>query len=202
MGATGRTGRPREFDRDAALEQAMTLFWRHGFEGVSIARLTEAIGIAPASLYAAFGSKAQLYAEALALYQLRPAAQATFVPEGDQPIRDFLRDMIEAAVAAATDPAAERGCMVSCGMLFHAPENAAPAQQTATIRRNWRERLAARLQRAMDAGEIDPTPDAAELSRYFASLMQGIAVQARDGATRAELMAVARIGVAGALRRG
>ncbi len=124
----GRTGRPREFDRDAALEKAMMLFWRHGFEGVSVAQLTEAIGIAPASLYSAFGNKADLYKEALELYLRRVTVQATYTLETDLPIRETVGELLKSAVLSVTDDAAGiRGCMISLGMLFHAPDNAARA---------------------------------------------------------------------------
>lgn len=192
----GRTGRPREFDRDAALETAMRLFWRHGFEGVSIAQLTEAMDIAPASLYAAFDSKAQLYEEALELYQRSRTARLTGYLEEDRPIRDVLWDVLRATVEAITDPVCARGCMVSCGMLFCAPENTKVAQRTADIRRKVREKLEARMRRAIETGEIARSADADDLSRYLMSLLHGMSVQARDGASRGELLTVAKLGLA------
>jgi TetR/AcrR family transcriptional regulator, copper-responsive repressor len=104
----GRTGRPREFDRDAALATAMMLFWQHGFENVSIAQITDAIGIAPASLYAAFGCKARLYEEAIGLYQRCRTARLNSYLEEDRPIRDVLGDVFQTAAEAMTDPAYPR----------------------------------------------------------------------------------------------
>lgn len=192
---SGRSGRPREFDRDVALDTAMVLFWRHGYESVSIAQLTDAMGIAPASLYAAFGSKAQLYEEAVTLYQRRRTAQIASSLEGDRPVRDALRDMLQSAVEAMTDPSCQPGCMVSGGMLFSAPENAGVAQLTADIRRSLQQKLAARLHRAIEAGEIAGSAGAGDLSRYFMSLLHGMSVQARDGASREALLAVVRLGL-------
>lgn len=178
----------------------MMLFWRHGYESVSISQLTDAMGIAPASLYAAFGSKAQLYEEAVMLYQRRRTAQLGLYLEEDRPIRDVLWDVLRSVVEAMTDPACQPGCMVAGGMLFSASENAGVAQITADIRRTMREKLAARLQRATEAGEIAGLVAAGDLSRYIMSLLHGMSVQARDGASREDLLAVARLGLACALK--
>jgi len=190
----GRTGRPREFDRDAALATAMMLFWRQGFEGVSIAQLTAAIGIAPASLYSAFGSKAALYKEALELYLSRVTVQATYTLERDRPIRETVAELLKSAVLSVTDDEAGiRGCMISLSMLFHAPDNAALAEHVERLRRRWQERIASRLQRAIDAGELPTLPTAEDRTCFLVSVMQGMGIQARDGASRESLMAVARL---------
>jgi AcrR family transcriptional regulator len=192
---TGRTGRPREFNRDTALERAMLLFWRHGFEGVSIAQLTEAIGIAPASLYSAFGSKADLYKEALELYLHRVRVQATYALENDHPIRETVHELLKSAVLLVTDDEAGiRGCMISLSMLFHSQDNAALAEYVEQLRHQWQERIASRLQRAIDAGELPTSPGANDWACYLVSLMQGMGIQARDGASREALMVVAGLG--------
>jgi len=192
---TGRTGRPREFDRDAALEKAMMLFWRHGFEGASVAQLTEALGIAPASLYAAFGSKADLYKEALQLYLRRVTTQATYTLETDRPIRETVNELLKSAVMSVTDDEAGiRGCMISLSMLFHSQDNAALAEHVERLRRHWQARIASRLQRAINADELPTSPSADEWACYLVSLMQGMGIQARDGASREALMVVARLG--------
>lgn len=172
----------------------MMLFWRHGFEGVSIAQLTEAIGIAPASLYAAFGSKAELYKETLDLYLRRVSVQATYTLEADRPIRETVREMLKSAVCAVTDGGGVRGCMISMGMLLAAPENAALAQHTQALRQQWQEQIASRLQWAIMVGELPSTPSAERWACYLVSLMQGIGIQARDGASREALMDVAWLG--------
>jgi len=192
---TGRTGRPREFDRDVALGRAMMLFWRHGFEGVSIAQLTQALGIAPASLYAAFGSKANLYQEALERYLQRVRVQATYALETDRPIKETVRELLTSSVLSVTDDEAGiRGCMISLSMLFHAPDNAALADYVESLRQQWRQRIASRLQRAINAGELPGSPGADDWACYLVSLMQGMGIQARDGASRERLMNVAHLG--------
>lgn len=171
------------------------LFWRYGFEGVSIAQLTGALGIAPASLYAAFGSKADLYKEALELYLRRVTVQATYALESDRPICETVAELLKSAVLSVTDDEAGiRGCMISLSMLFHAPDNAALADHVERLRRQWQERIASRLQRAIDAGELPTSPGADAWARYLVSLMQGMGIQARDGASREALMVVANLG--------
>ena len=177
------------------MEVALRLFWERGYEGTSISDLTAAMGIAPPSLYGAFRSKAALYEEVMALYQRRFSAPANLRMEADTPIRALIEDALRHAVEAVTDPGGVPGCMVSGGMLFHAPENAEVARRTADIRRSWREDLATRLQQAVDSGEITASLNADVLSRFLVSLMQGISVQARDGATREELLAVVNLGL-------
>lgn len=171
------------------------LFWRHGFEGVSIAQLTEAIGIAPASLYSAFGSKADLYKEALELYLRRARVQATYTLETDRPIRETVGELLKSAVLSVTDDEAGiRGCMISLSMLFHAPDNAALADYVERLRRDWQTRIASRLRRAINTGELPTSRGADDWARYLVSLMQGMGIQARDGASREALMVVARLG--------
>ncbi|WP_146882680.1 TetR/AcrR family transcriptional regulator [Acetobacter nitrogenifigens] len=173
----------------------MMLFWRHGFEGVSVAYLTEALGVAPASLYAAFGSKADLYKEALELYLRRVKVQATYTLETDRPIRETVGELLKSAVLSVTDDEAGiRGCMISVSMLFHAPDKAALAEHVEQLRRDWQTRIASRLQRATDVGELPASPGADAWACYLVSLMQGMGIQARDGTSRDALMVVARLG--------
>jgi AcrR family transcriptional regulator len=181
------TGRPRGFNRDAALATAMRLFWRHGYEGVSIADLTQAIGIAPPSLYAAFGSKAELYREVLELYQRRPTGGATVTFQQDGPIAERVDALLRNAVRAVTDPDYPAGCMVTSGLLVCGPEHADLADAIADLRKARCAAITERLQRAIDAGELPAEPPAPARARYLCAVMQGIAIQARDGASAEDL---------------
>lgn len=100
----------------------MRLFWRHGYEGVSLNDLTTAIGIAPPSLYAAFGSKAQLYREALDRYGGIPGALLNL--DAASTLDEVVATILRQGADAVTDPGGERGCMVSSGMLQCAEEHA------------------------------------------------------------------------------
>ena len=183
-------GRPRGFDREAALKIALRLFWQHGYEGVSIARLTEVMGIAAPSLYAAFGSKEALYRAALDLYRENHAAPAIRAFQQDGPIRDKVEDMLRGSVQAATDPNHPSGCMLSTGLLFCGSEHASLAATVSELRAERLKAIGDRLQRAVDAGDLAPATDVHALARYLSALMNGIAVQARDGATASDLHAM------------
>ncbi|WP_244631178.1 TetR/AcrR family transcriptional regulator [Aureimonas sp. ME7] len=172
-----RSSGPRTFDRDEAIEIAMRLFRRHGFEGVSISDLTGAIGIAPPSLYAAFGSKAGLYREALDRYAALPGALDGMVDAAT--LDEAVSGLLDAAIKAATD--AERGCMISTGLVEGAAEHRELADELAQRRRDLRGRIAEGL------GSWLGPEEAQHLAAYLLAVQQGLAVQARDGATEAEL---------------
>ncbi len=179
-------GRPRSFDRDAALEVAMRLFWRHGYEGVSFQHLTAEMGLAPASLYAAFGNKASLYRETLDRYAtLRGASDLAFM-DSCTGLRDAAQMLLEGTANGLVDPAGEIGCMLNTGMVTAHPDHAELVEEVATRRREFQKLLARRIERWADTGRAET------LARYLAAVMQGMAVQARDGASRDELLAIAR----------
>lgn len=184
-----RRGGPRSFNRDEAVETAMRLFWRRGYEGVSVADLTAAIGIAPPSLYSAYGSKAGLYREALDRYASLPGAVDRLAQA--ESFEEAVADLLRGAVRASTASPSERGCMVSSGMVECAIENEGVARDLADRRRAIRAAIALALERWVD------TPTANALASYFSAVMLGLSVQARDGASRAELDRVADEAIAG-----
>lgn len=179
-------GRPREFDRDAALRTAMKLFGKYGYEGVSISELTRAIGIVPTSLYAAFGSKEMLYREALAL-----CLQSLNLPNliSDNPVRAWVLTLLRDTVRDATDPDYP-GCMVTIGMVNCGAEHGALVSMVAAMRNEYIEKISVNLIRAAPRSELPVCADEQTLGRYILALMQGIALQARDGATSEELLNV------------
>lgn len=187
-------GRPRAFDRDAALAKAGETFWRLGYEGASIAELTEALGITPQSLYAAFKSKADLFHEALAWYQREI---------GNYAVEALRRpDVFEAVECSLMGAAVEfargdrpKGCMISTAVLACSPENAPIAETVASLRSGALAAYRARLDQGVADGQLRPDTDTAVQARYFAAIIQGMSVQARDGASAGELAAIARIAI-------
>lgn len=184
-------GRPRQFDRDTALRVALELFSRHGYEGVSISDLTQAIGIVPTSLYAAFGNKEKLYREALGLFLNR---QSRHQLKQDVPIRVGIYELMFEAVRDAVNPD-HSGCMVATGMLTCGAEHSALADTVAKVRVKNLERIVAGLVHAKGRGELSAETNPRALGRYIMAIMQGIAVQAHDGATYEELMRIVNITV-------
>lgn len=189
-------GRPRAFDRGQALHTAMLLFWRHGYDGVSIAQLCAAMGIAPASLYVAFGSKEVLYREALMLYLsdlgrlgVEGLARAPSAKEGVQAV-------LRVAAKAFTRPGLPAGCMVGIGTLRCAGENRMAEEATAELRRFSAKALRARFERAREEGEIGNGVSVEALVDFYSAVIEGMSVLACDGASRARLQQAAKMAIA------
>ncbi|MEJ0051010.1 MAG: TetR/AcrR family transcriptional regulator [Methylovirgula sp.] len=184
-------GRPREFDREAALDAAMHLFWRKGFATTSMKDLCAAMGIGSPSLYAAFGCKETLYREAVARYLCTCGSplwnKLTEAPTARAGVRSFLLAAAESFPESKTTPA---GCMAMLG----AVSDEWPASIAEDVRKARLESLRmfrSRLEDAVAEGELPASADIDRLSRFFLGIFQGMAIQARDGATRAELKGIA-----------
>ncbi|MBI3523809.1 MAG: TetR/AcrR family transcriptional regulator [Betaproteobacteria bacterium] len=184
-------GRPRAFDRQKALGIALDLFWRHGYGGVSIGQLTAAMGISPPSLYAAFGSKETLYREAVALYLDRYGGFMSGLLDDRRAAREAVERALQEVARQFGHADHAPGCMVSCAELQAAPDNAALVMEMAKLRQSAQCALHGRLEAARTSGEIPPTTDTASLAAYYAMVIQGMAVQARDGAKTALLKRLA-----------
>jgi AcrR family transcriptional regulator len=184
-------GRPREFDRGTALEAAMLLFWRKGFAATSMNDLCEVMGIRSPSLYAAFGSKEALYLEAVEHYvQIQGPKVWGKLAEGAS-----ARESVEKLLIAGTEilpksRATPAGCMA---MLAAVGDEWPPAvaRVVKKVRLEMLGNLRARLETAVAAGELPASTDVDGLSRFYLSVMEGMAIQARDGATQAQLKGVA-----------
>jgi AcrR family transcriptional regulator len=182
-------GRQPSFDRNQALEAALDLFWRHGYDGVSIADLTQAIGIAAPSLYHAFGNKADLYRAVLRRYGAGGIGAEEIA--GAPSSHDAVRQMLERGIAAVTAPGKPLGCMVSSGLLMTSAQNAELAAELRAMRAASRQALERRIARDVAAGVLPEATDAAALARFYMTVLQGLSVQALDGAGAAELAPVA-----------
>lgn len=186
--STPKGGRPWSFDRELALEAAMLLFWERGYASVSITDLTEAMGIRPASLYAAFGSKADLYRSARARYFEREEPHWRVPTHG--PLNAALKGLFDLAVRVVTRPGRPRGCMVASGFLEYAPDEQDLAVETRALRDRLRQGLIGLFHTGRIAGELALEADPAVLARYVVAVLEGLSIQARDGATVDELRAV------------
>ncbi|MFH8406577.1 TetR/AcrR family transcriptional regulator [Streptomyces sp. NPDC018019] len=189
-------GRPRSFDRETALEQAMRAFWEHGYEAVSIADLTDAMGIKAPSLYAAFGDKRTLFEEAIEAY-VRDFGVFSGRALAEEPTaRRAVARMLHEAATFHTMPGYPRGCMV-----ISAATNC--TAQSEDVMRSLQERRAQnvetveeRVRSDIAAGELPAGTDAHALATYSAAVLQGMSQQARDGADRTTLERVAELAMA------
>lgn len=184
-------GRPRGFDRNAALAAAMETFWKLGYEGASIADLTAAMGITPQSLYAAFRSKAELYREALVLYRaISGASFPTMLAEAPSVSAAFERVLAERA-RGFTRSGRPSGCMISAAVLTCASENAPIADHLRGLRLTGLANFRAGLELGKKNGEFRADLDVDAMARFLIAIVQGMAVQARDGASQADLLRLA-----------
>ncbi|WP_026872161.1 TetR/AcrR family transcriptional regulator [Inquilinus limosus] len=189
-------GRPRGFDRDAALRRAMVLFWQRGYEGVSMADLTAAIGVAAPSLYAAFGSKEALFREAIELYRATEGSATRRALECERTARGAIEAMLRDNADAFTDPALPQGCFVILGAVNMAPEHAELGSHLLEYRRDTGRRILQRLQQGAADGELPAGIDLEPLANFYSTVLSGLSIQARDGASRAELHAAIDVAMA------
>ncbi|MET9842017.1 TetR/AcrR family transcriptional regulator [Streptomyces virginiae] len=186
---TGQRGRPRSFDRDAALDKAMTAFWERGYEATSISGLTTSIGISAPSLYAAFGDKRKLFDEVVVVYGSRYGDFAGVALAEEPTARAAVGRILREAAEVYTDPAHPPGCMVISAAINTTSEEVAQALRE---RRNTNlELFESRIRADIATGELPADTDARALARYAGAVLQGMSQQSRDGATREELEAVA-----------
>ncbi len=193
----GVRGRPRGFDRDAALEQAMDVFWARGYAGASIAELTEAMGINPPSLYAAFGSKEELFKEAVRLYAETDDACTLSMLEGDLTTRQSITAMLLASARSCVKPGKPSGCFMTLGAANGGPETDAAQHFLCDQRRDMAGRIRARLARGVTDGELPDGLDLDRITAFFATVIKGMSIEARDGADIATLTAVAHSAMLG-----
>ena len=179
-------GRPREFDKSKAIDSAMLLFWRNGYEGTSISDLTETLGITRPSLYAAFGNKEQLFRTVLDRYD---EATAEFVSGSlDLPTaRKVAEGLLRGAANFHTNPANPPGCLMVHGALVGSDESDPLRRETRDRRARLRKALRERLERALAEGDLPARADPEALARYIVAVMRGMAVEAASGAKGREL---------------
>jgi AcrR family transcriptional regulator len=185
-------GRPRDFDLDKALDQALAVFWHKGYEGASLAELTKAMGINRPSLYAAFGNKEALFRKALDRYAAGPAAyvQAALA---EPTARGVAQRLLKGTIDVLADPRNPPGCLWVQGALA-CGEPAEPIRRELAERRaQGQAAIQRRFKRAIAEGDLPAGTDAAALARFIATINLGMAVQAAGGATRAQLRRIAEM---------
>lgn len=192
-----RRGRPRSFDRADALRQAMEVFWALGYEGATLTDLQQAMGgITAPSFYAAFGSKEELFREAVELYS-RTLGAPMMKALADQPTaRGAIEALLEAAVESFVKPGKPRGCMLVLSAMNGMPANKNVQDHLRGLRARRRKAIQQRLQRGVAEGELPSGLDLSALASFYTTVVDGLAIQARDGASRKALQFAARCAMA------
>jgi len=182
-------GRPRSFDTDSALDRALEVFWRNGYQGSSLSELTAAMGISKPSLYAAYGDKESLYLKALERYASLGSTRTKFILESEPDARRAVEAFLRVIAATLTDPALPGGCFIVTGSADCGASATPPGVESAlrSALRQGEERLKLRLQRSKVDGQLPENTTVAELALFFNSLIVGMGVLAKSGAKRAQL---------------
>jgi AcrR family transcriptional regulator len=185
-------GRPRSFDRDEALERAMELFWRQGYEATSLADLTAAMGINPPSLYAAFGDKEHLFLAAVERYEnLGRGPGAGCILEDEPTARGAIERILKETAIELSKPSQPKGCMLITAATNCSAESAHVQRALAERRTAQKKHLKERIAKGIAGGELARGADAGALADFYATVLTGMSMQARDGATRKTLLATA-----------
>ena len=177
-------GRPRTFDRDKAVEQAMYIFWQNGYESTSLSQLKAGIanGISAPSFYAAFGSKEALFQECVQRYLATYARVTECLWDTERTPRDAIEAALRDSARMQCERGHPKGCMVGLGVMSATSEEYAAVTDPLTrSRARTRAGLTACLQRGVDNGELRADTDVRALATVFDAFLLGLSTLARDG---------------------
>ncbi|WP_184247550.1 TetR/AcrR family transcriptional regulator [Novosphingobium chloroacetimidivorans] len=185
---TAVRGRPREFDPDQALAAALRVFWQHGYEGASMADLTEAMGITKPSLYACFGNKEALFRKALDLYERDKLAYVDRALE-EATARTVAERLLRGALATHCGGSDPQGCLGVIATVVGCAEAESIREHVCARRASSEAALVARFARAKAEGDLPDSIDPKALASCLTTVLGGLSVKAQGGATRPELEA-------------
>ncbi|BBZ17512.1 TetR/AcrR family transcriptional regulator [Mycolicibacterium gadium] len=189
-------GRPRAFDRDEALRRAMEAFWEHGYEATSMSDLTAAMGISSPSLYAAFGSKEELFREAVAYYNDTLGATAAAELRERPTAREAISAVLRHHAVVFCDPDNPRGCMIVLAATTSGDDTRSVHEYLAQWRMALETDFRERVERGIAEGDVPAGADAAAIAAFYNTVNHGMAIQARDGADEKKLSSIAEGAIA------
>lgn len=182
-------GRPRSFNEDVVLDSALKVFWKHGFQSTSLSELTKATNLNKPSLYGAFGDKKSLYLKALTRYLNLLVESHGDELNADRDSKEAIEAYLKSLARMLTNPALPGGCFIITGTAdiggIVVPGEVQNALKEAL--KGSESLLTERLIRAQDKGELPESADPESLARLFFTLVAGLAVQAKSGATETKL---------------
>ncbi|MBT0670041.1 TetR/AcrR family transcriptional regulator [Novosphingobium profundi] len=184
--STKTRGRPREFDPDAALGAALQVFWKHGYDGASLAELTEAMGITKPSLYACFGNKEALFKKALDLYERDKLAYIRSALEAPS-ARGVAERLFKGGVETYCGASESQGCLGVISLVACTNEDSSIRDHVIARRQSSEAALVARFEEALADGDLPEGTDPKVLAQCLTTMLQGLAIRAQAGAERADL---------------
>lgn len=186
-----KTGRPLSFDREVALERAMLVFWRYGYEAASLQELTSAMGITPPSLYAAFGDKEKLFLEAVERYSTKRCDVLQCMFAEAPTARDAVERLLQSSAVENTCPSHPPGCLVVTAAT-NCSASAEHVQDAMVQRRGDMEAMIReRIERGIKEAELPPGTNAGMLAGFYITVVHGMSIRARDNCNRDDLLAIA-----------
>ncbi len=185
--------RPREFNADEALEQAMQVFWSKGYEATTLSDLISAMGISKSSFYDTFGSKHELFLSAIDRYRSTMARRLIDVLEGDMPGREALATVFRTYVESALNGNGRRGCFVGNCASEQAPHDEDAARRVGDCLARMGKAYERALRRAQREGNVPADKDVRALACFLNASAQGLQTLGKAGADRATLEDVARV---------
>lgn len=186
-------GRKRSFDTDHAIEQAMLLFWERGYEATSLSDLGAAMGLNPPSIYAAFGNKQGLFERCAHRYAETIAAYGARALEAEPTVATALTRYLYEAIDAFTAEGRPRGCLLVSAATNCGTDSVGAQTLLANYRAGSEAAIADRIRRGIAEGDLSADVESVALAKFIAVQIQGLAAQARDGATAPQLRQVAKL---------
>lgn len=188
--ASRKRGRPLSFDRAQAIQQAMLLFWDHGYEATSLSDLTAALKVTPSSIYAAFGDKKGLFLAAVQRYTSGPVNSESII-QGAATAHEAASGLLQAAAVGFTGRSTPRGCLLASSAISCSATAQDVRDALADLRKAIEASLRDKIKRSIKDGSLPAETDAVALAAHTLAVIQGMSTLARDGATRASLLKVA-----------
>ena len=189
-------GRPLSFDREVVLERAMRMFWQQGYETTSVGDLTSAMGITAPSLYTAFGDKEGLYRETLERYRTRRGDYTECLMSNPTDTREVIRTLLISAANTLSCPDTPSGCMIVLSGVNCSPQSVDIQQMLADCRTDFETDLMARIQHGVNYGDVPASASPAALAKFYSTVLAGMSMQARDGASHDALLALCDLAMA------
>lgn len=176
--------RTKEFEPERALESAMDLFWRRGYEATSVQDLLEEMGIGRGSMYGTFGDKRELFLAALDRFEETRVARAGEILNGSPSAMEGIRRLLETTIENLVSYEPRRGCLLANTAVELAPHDAEAAARISRYVRGTEDAFEKALVRGRAAGEIPADKDPRALARFLVSMLHGVRVLARAGVDR------------------
>ncbi len=188
-------GRPRSFDKDEALKKAMYVFWEKGYEGTTMADLIQSIGMKAPSIYAAFGNKDAIFKEVVQSYLPIVVDGQLKVLNSSPKIYDAVESTLKACVDLYTGKDNPPSCLVMTAAINTAPEHQEHVGTLRVLRKKYKDAWQARFEQAKSDKQLADDANPSELAEYFTTLIQGMTIKAKDGASKDTLDATVRLGL-------